>query len=255
MIDTEMLREAIKPGTSESLIYWILFTNHHHNSHRTPEETVAKFQGTELGKSIDFKILEKLMHRNKFIHCAIYFKDGSKRFIEIDQTGLSSDDIHRKAMDYVKQENISESSVVEVRWPVRPDDAKQSLPNDEDVRHCGIFLKDGTKKYIQIDCTGLSEDEIHKKSVAEYVKQENISEDCIVETNYPLRDHDQPANPPVRSCIERESKVTVTFSHAQAAELFNLLEANKDQHPDLHELVYQAMTQELFSRINTGGLQ
>jgi hypothetical protein len=132
MIDTEKLREAIKPGTSESLIYWILFTNHHHNSHRTPEETVAKFQGTELGKCLDFNILEKLMHKP---------------------------------------------------------------------------------------------------------------------TKTP------PADPPIRSCIERESKVSVTLSHAQAAELFNLLEANKVQHPELHELVYQAMTKELFSRINTGGLQ
>lgn len=55
---------------------------------------------------------------------------------------------------------------------------------------------------------------------------------------------------PVLSIRERPPMiVTVRLDQEQAAELFNLLEQNKDEHPELHELVYQAMTAELFRHI------
>ena len=49
------LKECIKPGTSESLSNWIIFTNAHHNGHRTHNETVKAFTGTVLGEHIDFE--------------------------------------------------------------------------------------------------------------------------------------------------------------------------------------------------------
>ncbi len=44
--------------------------------------------------------------------------------------------------------------------------------------------------------------------------------------------------------------VTVNFSDKQVTELFNLLEKNKEDHPELHEVVYQAMTKTLMARVN-----
>jgi len=44
--------------------------------------------------------------------------------------------------------------------------------------------------------------------------------------------------------------VTIVFTDTQVSELFNLLDAHKDEHPELHEHVYQAMTKELFGRVN-----
>lgn len=54
------LDECIKPGTSTSLRNWILFTNHHHYSHLTHDQTVQKFQGTTIAEYIDFEKLAAL---------------------------------------------------------------------------------------------------------------------------------------------------------------------------------------------------
>jgi len=132
MIKPELLRESIKPGTSESLRNWIMFTNQHHNSHHTAEQTIAKFKGTTIGEDIDFDKLEELMKLK----------------------------------------------------PIQP----------------------------------------------------------------------EPTPPPVKPVITIRERtetrsVVVKFSHEQAAELFSFLDQHKDEHPELHEIVYQAMTRELFSRI------
>lgn len=68
----------------------------------------------------------------------------------------------------------------------------------KDFRQCAIFLNDGSKKFIKIDCTGLSAEDIHRKAIDEFVKQNNISEDSIIETNYPLC---------VRDIMKREDKM------------------------------------------------
>lgn len=47
-----------------------------------------------------------------------------------------------------------------------------------------------------------------------------------------------------------ERKVTIVLTNDQVSKLFNLLDANKDEYPELHEVVYQAMTKELFNRID-----
>lgn len=123
------LEGAIIDGTPQTIISWILFTNHHHNQHRTHDETVAKFKGTVLGSYIDFNKLEEL-----------------------------------------------------------------NMPKDT------------------------------VESIAP----------TIIEPEAP------------------RTKVTIQLDNEQAGELFNILEGIKDQHPELHEVVYQAMTKELFSRINRG---
>jgi len=43
--------------------------------------------------------------------------------------------------------------------------------------------------------------------------------------------------------------VTIKLSDDEAGELFELLDKNKEQYPNLHERVYQAMTSELMIRI------
>ena len=59
--------------------------------------------------------------------------------------------------------------------------------------------------------------------------------------------------PPIPSITERlPMKVTLVLEEQQASELFNLLEWHKNEHPELHELMYQAMTQELFKSIGRG---
>lgn len=132
MINPELLKQAIKQGTPESLYNWILFTNHHHNSQHTPEVTIAKFKRALIGEDIDFGKLEELM---------------------------------------------------------KPKPVAAPAPEP-----------------------------------ASYIETET-----------------------------QARKVHLTLDHQQAGELFNLLEDHKDQHPELHELVYQAMQRELFSRINQGG--
>lgn len=132
MINTELLKECIKPGTPESLYNWILFTNRHHNEKRSAELTIAKFKPAVIGEYIDFDKLEELM---------------------------------------------------------KPKPVAAPAPEP-----------------------------------ASYIETET-----------------------------QARKVTISVDHHQAGELFNLLEDHKDQHPELHELVYQAMQQELFSRINRGG--
>lgn len=132
MINSELLKECIKPGTPESLYNWILFTNRHHNSQHTPEVTIAKFKRALIGEDIDFDKLEELM---------------------------------------------------------KPKPVAAPAPEP-----------------------------------ASYIETET-----------------------------QARQVTISVNHQQAGELFNLLEEHKDQHPELHELVYQAMQQELFSRINQGG--
>ena len=52
------VEKYIKPGTSECLKNWIIFTNHHHNDHRTHQETVKSFRGTVLGECLDFDKLD-----------------------------------------------------------------------------------------------------------------------------------------------------------------------------------------------------
>jgi len=52
------VEKYIKPGTSECLKNWIIFTNHHHNDHRTHQETVESFRGTVLGGYLDFDKLD-----------------------------------------------------------------------------------------------------------------------------------------------------------------------------------------------------
>lgn len=49
------IKECFKPRTPIVIQHWIIFTNHHHNQHRTHNETVKSFRGTEIGKYIDFK--------------------------------------------------------------------------------------------------------------------------------------------------------------------------------------------------------
>lgn len=61
MINTELLKQAIKPETPKSLFNWILFTNYHHNDHRTAEATISVFKKHLIGESIDFNKLEELM--------------------------------------------------------------------------------------------------------------------------------------------------------------------------------------------------
>lgn len=60
MIDSNKLKKSILPGTSRSMFEWILFTNYHHNGKRREKETIEKFRGTELGKCLDFDILDDL---------------------------------------------------------------------------------------------------------------------------------------------------------------------------------------------------
>jgi hypothetical protein len=55
------LKESIRPGTSESMIYHICFTDHHHYGHLSHESTVAKYRGTVLGESLDFDKMERLI--------------------------------------------------------------------------------------------------------------------------------------------------------------------------------------------------
>jgi hypothetical protein len=123
------LKGAIIDGTPPAIVNWILFTNRHHNEHRTHDETVAKFKGTVLGSYIDFNKLEEL-----------------------------------------------------------------NMPKDT--------------------------------------------------TETPSVSNIEPEAP--------RTKVTIQLDDEQAGELFHLLEGVKDQHPELHELVYQAMAKTLFSRINRG---
>lgn len=129
MIDRHMLEECILPSVSVSIANWILFTNRHHNEHRTPEHTIASFKAHTIGEYIDFNKLEALMNPQP--------------------------------------------------------------------------------KALTMPCT------THKIKVPEV-------------------------------------KVIVELNHEQTTELFNLLEGCKNEHPELHELVYQAMTKELFNRINKG---
>jgi len=49
--------------------------------------------------------------------------------------------------------------------------------------------------------------------------------------------------------MSNNNQVTIVFKDSEASELFNLLEKNKDEHPDLHEKVYQAMFKTLMNRI------
>lgn len=58
------LKECILPETSESLRNWILYTNYHHNSHRTHDETVATWKDTKLGEYIDFNKMNTLMRKH-----------------------------------------------------------------------------------------------------------------------------------------------------------------------------------------------
>jgi hypothetical protein len=60
MIETELLKKSIRPGTSESLVNHILFTNAHHYGGKTHDEVVAKFKAHLIGEDIDFDMLEKL---------------------------------------------------------------------------------------------------------------------------------------------------------------------------------------------------
>jgi hypothetical protein len=66
----------------------------------------------------------------------------------------------------------------------------------------------------------------------------------------------QPVKEPVmpKPCINRieERTVTIAFKDNEISELFNFLDAHKNECPDLHEKVYQAMTKTLFSRIDRG---
>lgn len=48
------IKECIKPGTSDSLIRHILFTDSFHYGHLSHDATVAKYKGTVLGESLDF---------------------------------------------------------------------------------------------------------------------------------------------------------------------------------------------------------
>jgi|WetSurMetagenome_2_1015567.scaffolds.fasta_scaffold65360_7 hypothetical protein len=129
MINPEFLRESIKPGTSETLRNWIMFTNHYHNGNRTTEQTIAKFKGAVIGESIDFDKLEELMKPK----------------------------------------------------PIQPE------PTPEPVK-------------------------------------------------------------PIITIRTEARSVIVQFSYDQVTELFSFLDQHKDEHPELHEVVYQAMTRELFSR-------
>jgi hypothetical protein len=46
-----------------------------------------------------------------------------------------------------------------------------------------------------------------------------------------------------------ERKVAIEFTDEQVTALFNLLEKEKETHPELHEVVFQGMTKALMSRI------
>lgn len=133
MIDPELLKQSIKPGTSQCLIDWVRFVNSYHNTNRSPESIIAKWKGTELGECIDFDKLAELMKP--------------------------------KPVEPPKPE------------PVKPEPYRP------------IFT------------------------------------------------------------IKEERSVVVKFNDEQIVELFNLLDKNKEEHPELHEHVYQAMTRTLFSRI------
>lgn len=50
------IHQCIKPGTSVSLTNWILFTNRHHNDHRTHDETVKAFQGKVIGEYRGYRV-------------------------------------------------------------------------------------------------------------------------------------------------------------------------------------------------------
>jgi hypothetical protein len=58
---------------------------------------------------------------------------------------------------------------------------------------------------------------------------------------------------PISPITERTPmRVTLVLEEQQASELFNLLGKHIDEHPELHELMYQAMTRELFNSIGRG---
>ena len=44
--------------------------------------------------------------------------------------------------------------------------------------------------------------------------------------------------------------VKIDFEDHEVSKLFDLLNKHKDEFPDLHEKVYQAMAKELFRRVN-----
>ena len=127
MIDASKLRSSIKPGTSESMINWIMFTNHHHNDKRSEKETIEKFRGNGLGEYLEFDKLDNPPEVNAAV----------------------------KPVTLLIPENVS------------------------------------TRR-----------------------------------------------------------KVTIKLDQEQAGELFGLLEKHKDEHPELHELVYQWMTRDLFLRLS-----
>lgn len=51
--------------------------------------------------------------------------------------------------------------------------------------------------------------------------------------------------------IDHSPKVILELNHQQTSELFNLLDQHKDEHTELHELLYQAMTREILNRIGS----
>lgn len=142
------LEQCIKPGTSQVLINWYLFTDRHHNGGFTHEETVKKYKGTVMGEDIDFDKMDKL----------------------------------------IEEENMKQKADI--------------IPNGDYPPHA--FARQAVNDL---------------KSIQERIESR---------------------------------RVTITFGDQEVSKLFNLLEKYKDEAPDIHEIVYQAMTNELISRINQG---
>jgi len=100
----------------------------------------------------------------------------------------------------------------------------------------------------------LSEKEVIQKfkgsGLAEYIDFDKLEQPEASKVEQPEASKVEPQ--PVITIHEKikVNKVTVSLSHTQAGELFNLLDRHKEEYPELHELVFQAMTQELFGRIN-----
>ena len=61
----QFLEESIRPGTSKCMVNHILFTDHHHYSHLSHEEMVAKYKGTVLGEYLDFEKMDQLIAEKK----------------------------------------------------------------------------------------------------------------------------------------------------------------------------------------------
>ena len=61
----KFIHDCILPGTSQSMVNHICFTDYHHYGRLNHEDTVAKYKGTVLGESLDFDKMDRLIEEQK----------------------------------------------------------------------------------------------------------------------------------------------------------------------------------------------